>query len=154
MSNSIQWHCKSFQQLSTQELYQLLKLRVDVFVVEQTCPYPELDGKDCLDGVYQLLGYQDDQLVACSRLLAAGVSFDTVSIGRVATLASARGHGLGHQLMQTSIEACQKIWGDVEITIGAQAHLEVYYGKHGFQKISEEYLEDGIPHIDMARAVA
>lgn len=148
----MQWICKSFQQLTTEELYQVLKLRVDVFVVEQTCPYPELDNKDCADDVYQLLGYQDGQLIACSRLLAAGRSFATVSIGRVATRAEQRGNGLGHQLMQTSIEHCQRLWGkDVDITIGAQAHLEAYYARHGFKKISEEYLEDGIPHIDMQR---
>lgn len=149
----MQWICKAFNQLTTQELYQLLKLRVNVFVVEQNCPYPEIDGKDCLDGVYQLMGYQDNQLVACARLLAEGISFENVSIGRVATSLEARGNGLGHQLIQTSLKHCQALWGEVDITIGAQAHLERYYAKHGFKKASEEYLEDGIPHIDMIRKV-
>ncbi|WP_086982083.1 GNAT family N-acetyltransferase [Vibrio aphrogenes] len=147
----MQWICKSFEQLSTLELYQVLQLRVNVFVVEQTCPYPELDGKDYLPGVYHLLGYQDGELIACTRLLAAGISYDTVSIGRVAAHPSIRGQGLGHQLMQVSIEQCQQLWGEVDITIGAQAHLEKYYRQHGFKSISEEYLEDDIPHIDMIR---
>lgn len=147
----MQWICKSFDQLTTHELYQLLKLRVDVFVVEQTCPYPELDGKDQLEGVYQLLGYQDHQLIACARLLKKGISFDNASIGRVATDINQRCNGLGHQLVQTAIEYSVQLWGDVDITIGAQSHLEDYYAKHGFEKISEEYLEDGIPHIDMTR---
>ncbi len=149
----MQWICKSFEQLTTHELYQLLRLRVDVFVVEQTCPYPELDGKDQLEEVYQLLGYKDNQLIACARLLEKGISFETASIGRVATNLNHRGNGLGHQLIQTALEYCIQLWGDVDITIGAQSHLEHYYEKHGFEKISEEYLEDDIPHIDMIRRV-
>ncbi|MFV0576373.1 MAG: GNAT family N-acetyltransferase [Vibrio sp.] len=149
----MEWICKSFEELSVHELYQVLKLRVDVFVVEQNCPYPELDNKDCMPEVYQLMGYKDGDLVACSRLLKKGISFDTVSIGRVATAETARGGGLGHELMQESIQRCEQFWGKVDITIGAQSHLEQFYNQHGFKKISEEYLEDGIPHIDMARTV-
>ncbi len=87
----ITWQCIPFCQLTTEQLYDLLKLRVDVFVVEQTCPYPELDNKDRMTGVHHLLGYQDKELVACARLLPMGVSYPSVSIGRVATKASARG---------------------------------------------------------------
>lgn len=150
----MQWICKSFDQLTTHELYQLLKLRVDVFVVEQTCPYPELDGKDQFEGVYQLLGYQGNQLIACARLLKQGISFEHASIGRVATDINHRGNGLGHQLIQTAIEYSVQLWGNVDITIGAQSQLEHYYAKHGFKKVSEEYLEDDIPHIDMTRSVS
>jgi ElaA protein len=160
----ISWQLFNFKQLSPELLYQVLKLRVDVFVVEQNCPYPELDNKDLADGVYQLIGYQgsefedgeiedgeigNGEIVACARLLPAGISFEHVSIGRVATKASARGAGLGHQLMETALFHCQQLWPDQSIEIGAQAHLKPFYQAHGFKQVSEIYLEDGIPHIDM-----
>ncbi|EOU2464025.1 GNAT family N-acetyltransferase [Vibrio navarrensis] len=148
----IQWHLVPFSQLSTTQLYQLLKLRVDVFVVEQNCPYPELDGNDILHGVHHLLGYKNDELVACTRLLPAGTTYDSVSIGRVATKHNARGGGLGHQLMQKSIMYCQQLWPNETIEIGAQEHLKPFYQQHGFVVTSEVYLEDGIPHVDMKRA--
>ncbi|MBE4592863.1 GNAT family N-acetyltransferase [Vibrio navarrensis] len=148
----IQWHLVPFSQLSTTQLYQLLKLRVDVFVVEQNCPYPELDGNDILHGVHHLLGYKNGELVACTRLLPAGTTYDSVSIGRVTTKHSARGGGLGHQLMQQSIMYCQQLWPNEAIEIGAQEHLKPFYQQHGFVVTSEMYLEDGIPHVDMKRA--
>lgn len=148
----IQWHLVPFSQLSTTQLYQLLKLRVDVFVVEQNCPYPELDGNDILHGVHHLLGYKNGELVACTRLLPAGTTYDSVSIGRVATKHNARGGGLGHQLMQKSIMHCQQLWPNEAIEIGAQEHLKPFYQQHGFVVTSEVYLEDGIPHVDMKRA--
>ena len=89
------WQCLPFSQLTTQQLYELLKLRVDVFVVEQNCPYPELDSKDNLDGVFHLLGYDNDEIVACARLLEKGVSYPSISIGRVATK-SAKQIGRAH----------------------------------------------------------
>ncbi|RJX72462.1 GNAT family N-acetyltransferase [Vibrio sinensis] len=145
----IEWKLIPFAQLSNIELYQLIKLRVDVFVVEQTCPYPELDGKDTLPDVYHLLGYQNGELVACSRLLPKGVSYPSVSIGRVATLQQARGNGLGHHLLAAAKEKCQEIWPNESIEIGAQEHLAQFYSQHGFIQTSESYFEDGIPHIDM-----
>jgi ElaA protein len=145
----IRWQRLSFDQLSTRQLYDLLKLRVDVFVVEQTCPYPELDDKDHQPGVYHLLGFNDDTLVASVRLLPAGVSFPSVSIGRVVTKKSARGGGLGHQLMQESIRQCEALWPGESIEIGAQQHLSAFYQQHGFVQTSDIYLEDGIPHIEM-----
>lgn len=145
------WQLRTFEALSNHELYQLLKLRVDVFVVEQTCPYPELDDKDLITGVYHLLGYEQDQLVACARLLPAGISYPSVSIGRVATHEKARGNGLGHQLLEQAIYQCQRLWPNSVIEIGAQEHLSAFYGRYGFVATSEMYLEDGIPHIDMKR---
>lgn len=145
------WQLRTFEALSNHELYQLLKLRVDVFVVEQTCPYPELDDKDLITGVYHLLGYEQDQLVACARLLPAGISYPSVSIGRVATHEKARGNGLGHQLLEQAIHQCQRLWPNSAIEIGAQEHLSAFYGRYGFVATSEMYLEDGIPHIDMKR---
>lgn len=145
----ITWHSIPFSELSTQQLYQLLKLRVDVFVVEQNCPYSELDGKDTLAGVEHLLGYADAELVACSRLLPPGTSYDNTSIGRVATKQSARGDGLGHQLIKEALTRCEALWPNKTIDIGAQQHLENFYASHGFETISEMYLEDDIPHVDM-----
>ena len=147
----ITWKSVPFSQLTNHELYQLLKLRVDVFVVEQTCPYPELDDNDTLEGVYHLLGYQEQQLVACARLLPQGVTYPSVSIGRVATKKSARGNGLGHQLLKQSLLECAKHWPNKRVEIGAQQHLIVFYQQHGFVQTSEMYLEDDIPHIDMKR---
>ncbi|TVU58956.1 GNAT family N-acetyltransferase [Vibrio atlanticus] len=145
----ITWHSIPFSELSTQQLYQLLKLRVDVFVVEQNCPYPELDGKDTLVGVHHLLGYANEELVACARLLPPGTSYDNTSIGRVATKQSARGNGLGHQLITEALMRCETLWPKTTIDIGAQQHLENFYANHGFKTISEMYLEDDIPHVDM-----
>ncbi|MEZ8661213.1 GNAT family N-acetyltransferase [Vibrio cyclitrophicus] len=145
----ITWHSIPFSELSTQQLYQLLKLRVDVFVVEQTCPYPELDGKDILTGVEHLLGYYNKELVACARILPPGTTYDNVSIGRVATKQSARGNGLGHQLIKEALTRCEEIWPNATIDIGAQEHLENFYASHGFNTVSEMYLEDDIPHLDM-----
>ncbi len=145
----ITWQLKPFVELTTIQLYQLLKLRVDVFVVEQQCPYPELDNKDHQKGVYHLLGYDGDQLVACARLLPKGVSYPSVSIGRVATAADHRGGGIGHQLLEESLKSCQSLWPDESIEIGAQEYLAAFYTRHGFVRTSDMYLEDDIPHIDM-----
>ncbi|RTZ14770.1 GNAT family N-acetyltransferase [Vibrio aquaticus] len=145
----ITWQLIPFSELNTQQLYQLLKLRVDVFVVEQTCPYPELDGKDHQTGVHHLLGYQDNELVACARLLPQGLSYPCVSIGRVATLKSKRGGGLGHQLLEQALKSCESLWPRESIEIGAQEHLADFYSRHGFVQTSKMYLEDDIPHIDM-----
>ncbi|GEM77022.1 GNAT family N-acetyltransferase [Vibrio sagamiensis] len=147
----LNWVLLPFSQLTNQQLYEMLRLRVDVFVVEQTCPYPELDGKDTIEGVQHLLGYQDEQLVACTRLLPSGVSFESVSIGRVATKLSARKQGLGHQLLQQALTHCQILWPDQSIEIGAQKHLVDFYAQHGFEVSSDVYLEDGILHVNMRR---
>ncbi|MFM2588717.1 GNAT family N-acetyltransferase [Vibrio sp. TBV020] len=145
----ITWQLVPFSELNTNQLYQLIKLRVDVFVVEQTCPYPELDDKDHQQGVHHLLGYQGEELVACARLLPVGLSYPSVSIGRVATLESKRGGGLGHKLLKQALLGCESLWPGENIEIGAQEHLAQFYSKHGFVQTSEMYLEDDIPHIDM-----
>jgi ElaA protein len=145
----MQWLTLKFSDLSTTQLYQLLKLRVDVFVVEQNCPYPELDDKDHQANVYHLLGYQDEKLVACARLLAPGISYPQVSIGRIATSKSARKNGLGKTLLETALQQCEKYWPQQDIQIGAQVYLINFYRGFGFQRHSIDYLEDGIPHLDM-----
>lgn len=143
------WMCLSFSQLSTEQLYELLKLRVDIFVVEQSCPYPELDNKDRIEGVYHLLGYQDDKLVAYSRLLCPGLSYKNVSFGRVAIDENCRGSGLGQTLLSTILTHCQQLWPNQDIDIGAQEYLLGFYDRNGFKAISQVYLEDDIPHLDM-----
>lgn len=145
----ITWQIKRFSQLTTLQLYQMLKLRVDVFVVEQQCAYAELDDKDHHQGVYHLLGYQGDVLVACARLLPQGLSYPSVSIGRVAISERHRGEGLGHQLLQEALKACDAVWPNESIEIGAQHHLSAFYQRHDFKPSSTMYLEDGIEHIDM-----
>ena len=147
----LNWVLLPFSQLTNQQLYEMLRLRVDVFVVEQTCPYPELDGKDTIEGVQHLLGYQGDQLVACARLLPSGLSFECVSIGRVATKLGARKQGLGHQLLQQALTHCKRLWPEQSIEIGAQEHLVAFYAQHGFEVSSDVYLEDGILHVNMRR---
>ncbi len=148
----INWQRMTFQQLTNVQLYQLLKLRVDVFVVEQNCPYPELDNKDLEQEVYQLVGFIGQDIIACARLLPPGVSYPSASIGRVATSSQHRGGGLGHELLKQAIQNCLELWPASDIEIGAQKHLEQFYQRHGFVTTSEMYLEDDIPHIDMKRS--
>ncbi|KGJ93275.1 GNAT family N-acetyltransferase [Colwellia psychrerythraea] len=156
MTTKTTWQTKTFSELSLNQLYDVLKLRVDVFVVEQTCFYPDLDSdKDVLDRHPQtlhLLGYQEEQLVAYLRILPKGQSYPGyISIGRVVTASQARGAGLGHELMLEGISRCQKHFPKEGIKISAQQHLKGYYQQYGFIQASEMYLEDNIPHIAMIR---
>ncbi|MGC9422126.1 MULTISPECIES: GNAT family N-acetyltransferase [Vibrio] len=148
----VTWQWLSFAELNNHQLYELLKLRVDVFVVEQSCPYPELDNKDRITGVKHLLGYRDGQLIACARLLPPGISYPSVSIGRIATHPSVRGDGLGHLLLTQALQQCQALWPEQAIEIGAQQYLAKFYCRYGFVPTSQPYLEDGILHIDMKRS--
>ncbi|WNC69889.1 GNAT family N-acetyltransferase [Thalassotalea nanhaiensis] len=152
MSININWKAKTFAELNTTELYDALKLRVDVFVVEQTCYYPELDDCDRVDGVLHLLGYDGEHLVAYLRILPKGVSYpDYPSIGRVATRADYRGKGIGHPLMKQALDLCNQHFPGEDIKISAQEHLEKYYIQHDFKRVSDMYLEDDIPHIAMLK---
>ena len=143
----MQWEIKAFDQLSLQELYTILTLRTNVFVIEQACPYPEVDGKDpnCL----HLLGTINGELVAYLRILPAGLRYDKVSIGRVVIKPSHRGKGLGRLMMEQAIHCITNEWKESQIKIGAQAYLEKFYQSLGFEPVSEVYLEDDIPHLDM-----
>lgn len=146
---NLDWRCKSFQQLSNHELHRILKARQDVFVVEQQCIYLDIDGID--DQVLHLAAWKGECLVAYTRLLPPNVTYKQVSIGRVLVVESERGSGLAKTLMEQSIAECEKHFGKQAIKIGAQSYLEAFYSSLGFVKISDEYLEDGIPHIDMVR---
>ena len=139
--------CKHFNDLTANELYEILRLRVDVFVVEQKCSYSEVDGKD-LDA-WHLWFEDEDGIAGYLRLLAPGVSFKEASIGRV--IAKKRRCGIGSKLMQAGIEKMKEIYGDTDIRIEAQVYAREFYEKAGFVKVSEEFLDDGIPHIEMLR---
>ncbi|GGP68199.1 GNAT family N-acetyltransferase [Shewanella algicola] len=147
---TLTWLDVGFDQLNVELLYSLLQLRVDVFVVEQNCPYPELDGKDKHVHTRHLLGLNDQQeVVAYSRVLAPNISYPQASIGRVAVAKSVRGQGVANQLMQRAIAIAKQRWPDDHIQIGAQDYLRHFYQQLGFVVNSEVYLEDGIPHLDM-----
>ena len=145
----MEWLCLKFSQLTLDQLYDVIKLRIDVFVVEQDCVYGELDDKDRAAGCYHLLGVKDGRLAAYARLLAGGVSYENVSFGRVVTHPEFRGGGLGKLLLNNILNHCQNLWPDQTIDIGAQVYLQGFYATYGFSAISDEYLEDGIPHVDM-----
>lgn len=145
----IEWKIKPFEALTVHELYDMLKLRSEIFVVEQNCVYLDIDGKD--KKALHLLGVYDDKIVAYARLFDAGISFDNASIGRVVVDANYRDKKWGHDLMREAIQGIKENFGKDEITIGAQLYLKKFYESHGFVPISEMYLEDDIPHIDMTR---
>jgi len=143
------WQFGSFDALSNHDLYALLKARQDVFVLEQQCLYPDFDGLD--QGAHHLLGWRDGRLAAYLRILAPGAKYTEMSIGRVLTSEFARGTGIGRELVGLGVEHAVKLYPGHRIRIGAQAHLENFYGGFGFVRISDVYDEDGIPHIDMLR---
>jgi ElaA protein len=149
---TIEWVCKHHSDLGKEQLYALLKLRSDVFVVEQKCAYPDLDGQDLEGDTYHLMGWEDDQLMAYLRLLDPESQGGDVVIGRVITAPQERGKGLGHEMMEQALKQAEKHWPQVPIYLSAQAHLQGYYGRYGFVVAGEEYLEDDIPHIGMRRA--
>jgi predicted GNAT family N-acyltransferase len=133
-----------FAELSPFEVYGLCRLRVDVFVVEQECPYPELDGRDVEPSTVHVWFEDDGAVLATIRVLDDGA---TRAIGRVATAASARGQGLAARLMEEGLALCEGF----PVTLGAQAHLEGWYERFGFRRSGPGYVEDGIPHVPMRR---
>lgn len=147
----ITWLDLHHSELSAAQLYQLLALRNAVFIVEQQCPYLDIDGADMTGDNRHLLGLIDDKLVAYARILAPDDDSKPVKIGRVIVSGEARGLNLGSRLMEQAINSCEKHWHSVPIFLSAQAHLQDFYGRQGFVAVSGEYLEDGIPHIDMER---
>lgn len=146
-TTTINWACKSFDELTPRELYAILQLRSEVFVVEQNCVFQDIDNKD--QASRHLMGWHDGLLAAYTRLVPAGISFEEVSIGRVVTSPKMRKSGAGRLLMKKSIETTYTIFGNTPIRIGAQLYLKKFYESFGFQQSSEIYLEDGIEHIEM-----
>ena len=143
------FHCHSFEDLTRRDLYAMLQLRERVFVVEQNCPYLELDGLDehCL----HILGRQEGTIVATTRILPPGLKYPEASIGRVVTSEEVRGSGLGKALMAATLDAIEEQYGPCPIRLSAQSYLIAFYESFAFARVSEEYLEDNIPHVDMVR---
>jgi ElaA protein len=147
----IHFRCKPFYELTAPQLYTIMALRQEVFVVEQNCPYIDADGKD-LKG-WHIVGYDDDgKLVAYARLLPKGVSYEShVSIGRVVVSASFRSKGTGRKLMKAAIDNLEQLFPGDNIKISAQTYLRAFYESLGFVVSGDEYIEDGIPHFPMVR---
>ena len=146
---AIQWKIKSFDDLTVHELYDLLRLRSEIFVVEQNCVYLDLDGKDKV--ALHLFGEFEGKIVAHARLFKARITFENASIGRVTVDANYRDRKWGHDLMCEAIAGIKYHFGESQITIGAQLYLKKFYESHGFIQTSEMYLEDDIPHIEMIK---
>ena len=143
----ILWKCKSFRELTVYELYAIMRLRLEVFVVEQNCPFQDADNKD--QHCYHLCGWANDIPVAYVRLVPPGISYTEPSIGRVVTAPANRRAGAGRTLMLKAIEHCELLFGRTNIKIGAQLYLTKFYESLGFVQSGDVYLEDGIDHIEM-----
>lgn len=151
MNPKLTWNLKKFLDLTHEELYQLLRLRSEVFVVEQKSIFLDIDNKDqaCL----HLLGSVDGRLMAYSRIVPTGLSYEFPSIGRIVVSVEGRRHGMGKNLLVNSISAVEGLYGQTPIRIGAQVYLEKFYGLFGFTRTSDPYWEDGIEHIEMTRPI-
>lgn len=147
----IRWELKKFEELTPHQLYSILQLRNEVFVVEQNCVFQDADNKD--QDAHHLMGWKDSKLVAYSRIIPAGIAYEFASIGRVVTSPAERRNGTGKMLMEEAIEAATRLFGHVSIKLGAQLYLKKFYESFGFVQSSNIYIEDGIPHIEMIRSI-
>ncbi|MDF7680599.1 GNAT family N-acetyltransferase [Enterobacteriaceae bacterium ESL0689] len=145
----ITWQDLHHQALSVQQLYALLQLRCAVFIVEQSCLYQDIDGEDLRGENRHILAWRDQQLVACARILHSDKADQPLMIGRVIVAPTARGEKLGYALLEQALACCQQHWPQKNIALSAQAHLQPFYRRLGFQSVGECYLEDGIAHIRM-----
>ncbi|KFE98321.1 GNAT family acetyltransferase [Chryseobacterium formosense] len=148
MSNII-WKIKSFDELTVPEFHEIIKARIDVFVVEQDCPYPDLDGYD--EKAIHLWAEQDNRILAYCRIFDKGIKYNETSIGRVLTSEKGRGKNLGKQLIQYAVETIENRFKTSEVRISAQDYLLKFYSYFGFQDTGKKYLEDNIPHTEMFR---
>lgn len=140
---------KKFEDLSLHELYTVLQLRSEVFVVEQDCVYQDIDGKD--EKALHVLGYEGNLLVAYTRIFPPGVYFSEAAIGRVVVREGRRKNSYGHDILRASIQAIKEQYNTQKIKLSAQTYLTKFYENHGFQQVGEGYLEDGIPHVAMVK---
>lgn len=148
MSNIV-WKIKNFDELTVPEFHEIIKARIDVFVVEQNCPYPDLDGYD--QKAVHLWAEEDNIVLAYCRIFDKGIKYNETSIGRVLTTEKARGKSLGKQLIQYAVETIENRFGTSEIRISAQDYLLKFYSDFGFVDTGKKYLEDNIPHTEMFR---
>ena len=147
--NNIIWKIKSFEELTTSELYQIIKARVDVFVVEQNSPYPDLENYD--QKAIHIWAENDGEVLAYCRIFDKGIKYPETSIGRVLTTEKGRGKSLGKQLIQYAVETIENRFKTPEIRISAQDYLLRFYSYFGFSETEKKYLEDNIPHSEMVR---
>ncbi len=143
------WICKAFDELTAAELYAILRLRSEVFVVEQNCVFLDMDDKD--QYCYHVMGWRGDVLAGYSRIVPAGISYEESSIGRIVTSPVLRGHGIGRELIPQSVHTLYTLYGKQPIRIGAQYYLLKFYESFGFVQKGEIYLEDGIEHVHMLK---
>lgn len=146
------WILKTFNALTPQQLYSILQLRIEVFIVEQNCVFQDADNRD--QESFHLMGYKDEKLVAYTRLVPPGLAYEEPSIGRVVTAPAARRSGYGKMLMEKSVETAYTLFGKQTIRIGAQLYLKKFYSSIGFEQVSDVYLEDGIEHIYMIKKIS
>jgi ElaA protein len=151
MNLKLEWNLKKFEELEVEELYELLRLRSEVFVVEQQSIFLDADNKD--QQSWHLLGKRNGELLAYSRIVPKEIAYEYAAIGRIVLSAQARNQGLGKELMRVSIDKVESLYGKVIIRIGAQLYLEKFYNSFGFVRSSPAYDEDGIMHIEMTREV-
>ena len=147
--SKLKWQCLAFQTLTPSQLYEILQLRSEIFVVEQNCVYQDLDGLD--EDAMHLVGNLDRQLACYARLIPPGVKYDEPALGRIASQPSLRRRGYGRAVVARAIEICEDIWPAEGIRISAQARLENFYREFGFKTVTAPYLEDGMPHVEMLR---
>ncbi|MCB9205430.1 MAG: GNAT family N-acetyltransferase [Flavobacteriales bacterium] len=148
----LRWEWKRFNDLTADEVYTILCVRQQVFVLEQECLYLDADGKDRFG--FHLMGFDGEEVVAYARILDAGVSYPEVSMGRILTTDAVRGKGAGMELMEVGLRKISEHYGNVPIRISAQTYLLAFYEKFGFRSTGKEYLEDEIPHTEMIRGVS
>lgn len=146
---SLRWDWKRFNELTAEEVYTILCVRQQVFVLEQECLYLDADGKDRQS--FHLMGFKDEELVAYARIVEPGVSYSEVSIGRILSSDKVRGTGAGKELMEQALSQIAEHYGNVPIRISAQTYLLKFYQKFGFESTGKEYFEDEIPHTEMIR---
>ena len=146
---NINWQLKTFENLIPVELYAILRLRSEVFVIEQNCVFLDMDNKDQLS--HHLMGWHHNELIAYTRLIAPGKVYEQMSIGRVVTSPAFRYKGIGRLLMEVSINKCYELFGSGSIKIGAQLYLKNFYGSFGFEQSGDIYDEDGIDHLHMIK---
>ncbi len=146
------WTLKKFEELTIHELYSILQLRQEVFIIEQNCIYPDLDNKD--QAAMHFMCAEKNNLIAYTRILPPGISYKDPSIGRVVTAMPVRNAGIGKELMKRTIHHCINLYGKTDITLSAQLYLKKFYESFDFETIGEKYLEDGIEHIKMTRKVS
>ena len=145
----LRWEWKGFNELSAEEMYTVLCVRQEVFVLEQECLYLDADGKDRKS--FHLMGFDGNELMAYARIVEPGISYEEVSIGRILSSKNARGTGAGVELMNQALTRIELMYGRVPVRISAQSYLEKFYKKFGFEPTGKEYLEDEIPHMEMLR---